>query len=95
MRSPHKKLAADVIAPPETFAELARRLQTIRTERRGGMSTVASFALEQPFEVALGTVGRIAERRGTHAPTVVRLAQALGFSGFPEMHEFLQRRFRS
>ena len=59
------------------------------------MSTVASFALEQPFEVALGTVGRIAERRGTHAPTVVRLAQALGFSGFPEMREFLQRRFRS
>ena len=56
---------------------------------------MASFALEQPLEVALGTVGRIAERCGTYSPIVVHLAHALGFGGFPEMREFLQRRFRS
>jgi DNA-binding MurR/RpiR family transcriptional regulator len=95
MRSEQRtRLATDVIAPPETFAELAHRLQTIKTERRGGLSTVASFALEQPLEVALGTVRSIAERCGTHPPTVVYLAHALGFGGFPEMRKFIQRLFR-
>ncbi len=75
------RLTTDVIAPPESFAKLAHRLQTIKTERRGGLSTVASFALEQPLEVALGTVGRIAERCGTYSPIVVHLAHALGFGG--------------
>jgi DNA-binding MurR/RpiR family transcriptional regulator len=89
------RLASDIIAPPETFVELTHRLQSIKTERRGGLSAVASFALEQPLEVALGTVGSIAERCATYPPTVVHMAHALGFSGFREMREFLRRRFRS
>ena len=89
------RLATDVIAPPKTFVELTHRLQIIKTERRGGLSTVASFALEQPLEVALGTVGSIAERCETYSPTVVHIAHALGFGGFREMRGFLQRRFRS
>jgi DNA-binding MurR/RpiR family transcriptional regulator len=79
----------------ETFVELTHRLQTIKTQRTGGLSRVASFALEQPLEVALGTVGSIVERCGTYPPKVVHLAHAFGFGGFPEIREFLQRRFRS
>ena len=87
--------ATDFTAPPTTFVELAHRLRTAERRKRGGLSAVAAFALEKPLEIALGTVGRIAEQCNTYPPTVVHLAQAVGFTGFVEMRAFVQRRCRS
>jgi len=90
-----RKRSAEAVAPPRTFAEFGDRLRTVERQERGRLSAVATFALDQPLEIALGTVRSIAERCNAHAPIVVHLAQAVGFRGFAEMRAFVQRRFRS
>lgn len=49
-----------------------------------------NFVIENPHEVALSPLSILAERSGLAATSFVRLAQAMGFSGFSEM----QRLFR-
>lgn len=54
------------------------------------MLAAGNFAIEHPHEVALNPVSTLAERSGLAATSFVRLAQAMGFTGFSEM----QRLFR-
>lgn len=46
------------------------------------LQRVAELLLVDPEAIAFGTVASVAERAGTSAPTVVRLATALGYEGF-------------
>jgi DNA-binding MurR/RpiR family transcriptional regulator len=48
---------------------------------------VAELLLVDPEAVAFGTVASVAERAGTSAPSVVRLATALGYAGFGELRD--------
>lgn len=66
---------------------VASRLGTLT----GGQSKVAEYILEHPGEVVFLGVRDLARRTGTSTATVVRLAQALGFSGYPALLEELQR----
>lgn len=54
------------------------------------MLAAGNFVIEHPHEVALSPVSALAEHSGLAATSFVRLAQAMGFSGFSEM----QRLFR-
>lgn len=65
-------------------------LLTERNRFTRKMLAAGSFAIENPHEVALSPVSALAERSGLAATNFVRLAQAMGFSGFSEM----QRLFR-
>src|SRR4051812_22698985 len=52
---------------------------------------VAEVVLEHPQLVAFGTVADLAERSGSGAATVVRLATKLGFDGFTALQASVQR----
>jgi DNA-binding MurR/RpiR family transcriptional regulator len=52
--------------------------------------TVAAYVADRPGEVVFLGVRELARRTGTSTATVVRLAQALGFSGYLTMLEQLQ-----
>ena len=74
----YEKLRADIAA---RHADLSDRLQHI-----------AEFALENPTEMALGTVAEVAKRAAVQPSAIVRFASALGYSGFTEMQQVFRLR---
>ena len=73
-------------------------LRTLVLERRNSLpkrlAQVARFALDRPDEIALGTVAEIAHHAGVQPSTLVRFAQALGFSGFSDLQQVFRLRLR-
>lgn len=59
--------------------------QLTRAERQ-----LADAILENYPMSGLGPIARLAEKAGVSAPTVVRMVQKLGFSGFPEFQKALR-----
>jgi DNA-binding MurR/RpiR family transcriptional regulator len=55
---------------------------------------VADFALSHPDDMALHTAAQVAQQAGVQASTLVRFAQALGFSGFSELQQVFRTRLR-
>jgi DNA-binding MurR/RpiR family transcriptional regulator len=55
------------------FAELSKRLQV-----------VAKYILDNPNEIAFGTVAVIAKNANVHPSTLIRFAHAFGFTGFSD-----------
>jgi DNA-binding MurR/RpiR family transcriptional regulator len=80
--------------PPRDFAAL----KALITERAASLpkrlTQIASFALENPDEIAFGTVSSIAEQADVQPSTLVRLAQAMGYQGFSDMQEIFRSRLR-
>ena len=76
--------------PPATSDEF----RAILLERYDGLSKrlkqVARYVLDEPNELALETLGVIAQRSGVQPSAIVRFAQTFGFSGATQM----QRLFR-
>ena len=76
--------------PPTT----AEEFRTVLLERYDGLSKrlkqVARYVLDEPNELALETLGVIAERCDVQPSAIVRFAQSFGFSGASQM----QRLFR-
>jgi DNA-binding MurR/RpiR family transcriptional regulator len=55
------------------------------------LQQIASYALDNPSEMALETIAIVAPRAGVQPSSLIRFAKAFGFSGYSEM----QRVFRS
>jgi DNA-binding MurR/RpiR family transcriptional regulator len=51
--------------------------------------------LDDPRQAALSSVGELASRAGVHEATATRLAQKLGYKGYPAMREALQATYIS
>ena len=85
---------SDALSPPRDFAAL----KALITERAQALpkrlTQVAGFALENPDEIAFGTVSSIAEQAQVQPSALVRFAQALGFQGFSDMQEIFRSRLR-
>lgn len=79
---------------PRDFAAL----RTLIVERAGDfprrLTQVATYALENPDEIAFGTVASIAQAADVQPSTLVRFAQSLGYQGFSELQEVFQSRLR-
>ena len=58
------------------------------------LTQIASFALENPDEIAFGTVSSIAEQAEVQPSALVRFSQALGYQGFSDMQEIFRSRLR-
>jgi DNA-binding MurR/RpiR family transcriptional regulator len=58
-----------------------------------GQQKVAEFVLTRGIEACYLPASRIAELADVSHSTVVRLAQGLGFDGFPELQALLQERY--
>jgi RpiR family transcriptional regulator, carbohydrate utilization regulator len=68
-----------------------RSLKEIFTSLGPQQQAVARVILENVGELAFLSAGQVAQRAGTHAATVVRLAQRLGYDGFPDLQDELRR----
>lgn len=58
-----------------------------RTTLSPALRRVAELLLVDPEAIAFGTVASVADRAGTSAPSVIRLATALGFAGFSDLRD--------
>lgn len=55
---------------------------------------VAGYALENPDEIAFGTVASIAARADVQPSALVRFSRALGYQGFTELQDVFRSRLR-
>jgi DNA-binding MurR/RpiR family transcriptional regulator len=73
-------------------------LRTLIVERAADfprrLTQVATYALENPDDIAFGTVATIAQAAEVQPSTLVRFAQSLGYQGFSELQEVFQSRLR-
>jgi DNA-binding MurR/RpiR family transcriptional regulator len=58
------------------------------------LTQVAAYALENPDEVAFGTVASIAGNAEVQPSALVRFSRALGYQGFSELQEVFRSRLR-
>lgn len=101
-RGPRQSYSTQVTQPDLTTAsEVPRDFPTLRTlivaraerlPRR--LTQVASYALENPDEIAFGTAAGIAQRAGVQPSTLVRFSQALGYQGFSDLQDVFRSRLR-
>ena len=81
-------------APPQEFSKLRDLIVESRDRMPKRLAQVAAFTIEFPDDIAFGTVGRISEQARVQPSTLVRFAQALGYSGFSELQTVFQQRQR-
>lgn len=58
------------------------------------LTQVASYALDNPDEIAFGTAASIATKADVQPSTLVRFSQALGYQGFSDLQEVFRSRLR-
>lgn len=82
------------LAPPRDFAGLKALIAARAQALPKRLTQIASFALDNPDEIAFGTVSSIAEQADVQPSTLVRFSQAMGYQGFSEMQEIFRSRLR-
>ncbi|MFU8825385.1 MurR/RpiR family transcriptional regulator [Yoonia sp.] len=78
------------LTKPTDLDSFHKLLTTERDRFTRKMLAAGSFVVENPHEVALSPVATLAQKSGLAPTNFVRLAKAMGFSGYSEM----QRLFR-
>jgi DNA-binding MurR/RpiR family transcriptional regulator len=56
------------------------------------LQKIATYALENPHDMALDTVARLAKEAGVQPSAMVRFAQALGYGGFTDLQRVFKTR---
>jgi DNA-binding MurR/RpiR family transcriptional regulator len=84
----------EILSPPRDFAALKALITERAPVLPKRLTQIAGFALDNPDEVAFGTVSSIAEQAAVQPSTLVRFAQALGYQGFSDMQEIFRSRLR-
>jgi DNA-binding MurR/RpiR family transcriptional regulator len=77
---------------PTDYEELIRVIHERYEEMSKSYQKIALYLTQNPNDVAVLSVGAIAERCGVHASNVVRFAQALGYDGFKALQSLFQKR---
>jgi DNA-binding MurR/RpiR family transcriptional regulator len=74
-------------SPPRSYQELRAVLSsgTARLPKR--LRQAANHCWQHPTSVALGTVTSVAKQAGVQPSTLVRFAQALGYTGFSDLQD--------
>lgn len=81
-------------APPRDFAGLKALIMLRAGALPKRLAQIATYALENPDEIAFGTVSSIAQQADVQPSTLVRFSQAIGYQGFSEMQEVFRSRLR-
>ncbi|TNC17941.1 MurR/RpiR family transcriptional regulator [Georgenia sp. 311] len=71
--------------PPPDGAALVSRISAVLPELRPAERRVGEAVVADPTSVARESITALAERCRTSAPTVVRFAKRMGFSGYPQL----------
>lgn len=90
----HWYLGAALTETITTIDALRARLRRIAAGSAPRVAGLAQWLLEHPEEIAFNSVRNLATRSGANANTVVRLAQALGFSGYDPCRRAVQDMLR-
>ncbi len=77
-------------APPATPSALLAAIAARFPDLSKRLQQIARFSLDNPNEMALGTVATIAKETGVQPSTIIRFANAFGYSGFSEMQRIFQ-----
>lgn len=83
---------------PPPFADrasLADALHRLATTGTPKVRALAAWLSDQPEELAFHSVRMLAARAGTNANTVIRLARALGFTGYDACRSAAQQALRA
>jgi DNA-binding MurR/RpiR family transcriptional regulator len=81
-------------AAPREFPALRALIVSRAGKLPRRLTQVASYALENPDEIAFGTAAGIAARAGVQPSTLVRFAQSLGYQGFSDLQDVFRSRLR-
>lgn len=73
--------------PVTTYDELKDLIGRTYPDMSKQLQRIARFALEQPNDLALGTVATVAEATEVQPSAMIRFANALGYKGFSEMQQ--------
>jgi DNA-binding MurR/RpiR family transcriptional regulator len=79
---------------PRDFAALRALIVNRAQSLPRRLTQVASYALDNPDEIAFGTAAGVAQRAGVQPSTLVRFSQALGYQGFSDLQDVFRSRLR-
>jgi DNA-binding MurR/RpiR family transcriptional regulator len=79
---------------PRDFATLKALIMERAAELPRRLTQVATYAVENPDDMAFGTVASIAQSADVQPSTLVRFSQALGYQGFSDLQEVFRSRLR-
>jgi DNA-binding MurR/RpiR family transcriptional regulator len=79
---------------PRDFASLKTLIVERAIDLPKRLTQVATYAVENPDEIAFGTVASIAQNANVQPSTLVRFSQALGYQGFSDLQEVFRSRLR-
>jgi DNA-binding MurR/RpiR family transcriptional regulator len=79
---------------PRDFAGLKTRILERGKSLPKRLAQVATFAIDNPDEIAFGTVASIAQAADVQPSTLVRFSQAMGYPGFSQLQEVFRSRLR-
>jgi DNA-binding MurR/RpiR family transcriptional regulator len=82
-------------APPRDFEGLKELLIARRGDLPKRLVQVAAFALENPNEIAFGTVASVAAQARVQPSTLIRFAQTIGYAGFTDLQEVFRAQLKS
>lgn len=82
-------------SPTEDGPTLTSRIQQVLPKLSRKQTRLARFLLENKTMVSFATATEIADAIDASAATVVRFAQMLGYTGFPELRDSLRTRIRT
>ena len=77
--------------PPKTLSELKEKISEEHASLSKRLRQVARYLIDHPNEIAFGTVAVIAKNATVHPSTLVRFANAFGYTGFSEMQRLFQQ----
>ena len=81
-------------APPRDFETLRALILARQGDMPRRLLQVATFAVDNPGEMAFGTAAGIAQRIDVQPSTLVRFAQSLGYTGFSELQALFRDHMR-
>lgn len=88
-------MQADRTTKQRDYAELMERIKLGYSNLTPQFQAGAKYLLDHPDDIAVSSMRAIARRANVQSSTLVRLAQHLGFQGWPELREIFVDRVRS
>lgn len=82
---------SNISKAPKTLNDLKARIADEHQSLSKRLQQVARYFLDNPRDIAFGTVAVISKDAGVHPSTLVRFANAFGYSGFSEMQRIFQQ----
>ncbi|MEO8667772.1 MAG: MurR/RpiR family transcriptional regulator [Bauldia sp.] len=81
--------------PPRNFEQLKELLLARREDLPRRLVQVAAFALENPDDIAFGTVASVAADAKVQPSTLIRFAQTIGYAGFSDLQDVFRSQLKS